>query len=156
MPMIDVFSSDAFSTVSLTDAINKVKFVPGRIGELGLFRESGVPTTSVAIEERDGILSLISPSGRGGPGTTLDKKLRTLRQVSIPHFQIDDAVLAEEIQNVRAWGSESELETMMGRVMERGAELSQSLESTQEYSRIGAIKGTVTYADAGIFLRRLK
>ena len=43
MPALDIFSSSAFSMVSLTDAINKMPYVPGRIGQLGLFREQGVP-----------------------------------------------------------------------------------------------------------------
>jgi hypothetical protein len=45
--------------VALTDAINKMPYVPGRIGQLGLFREQGVSTTSVMIEEREGSLNLV-------------------------------------------------------------------------------------------------
>jgi Phage major capsid protein E len=39
MPALDIFSSSAFTMVALTDAINKMPYVPGRIGQLGLFRE---------------------------------------------------------------------------------------------------------------------
>ena len=146
--MLDIFNSNAFGIVPLTDAINKIKFVPGRIGAMGLFQESGIATTSAAIEEKDGLLSLISPSARGAPGTTLTKVRRTLRNVTIPHFEINDAVMAEEVQGVRAWGSETDVEMVMGKVAERGAIHSQSLEATNEYSRIGAVKGIVTYADS--------
>lgn len=148
MPMLDIFNSDAFSVTSLTDAINKIKFVPGRLGQLGIFQESGVPTTTIALEERDGVLSLIAPSARGGPGTTLDKSLRTARPFVVPHFEINDAVMAEEVQNVRAWGSETELQMVQGKVAERLGIHTQSLEATIEYARIGAIKGIVTYADS--------
>ena len=146
--MLDVFNTNAFGIVPLTDAINNLKFVPGRIGAMGLFQETGIATTSAAIEMKDGLLTLISPSARGGPGTTLDKNRRTLRNVSVPHFEIMDAIMAEEVQGVRAWGSETDVEMVMSKVAERGAIHSQSLEATHEYSRIGAIKGTVTYADA--------
>ena len=146
--MLDIFNSNAFGIVPLTDAINKMKFVPGRIGAMGLFSESGIATTSAAIEEKDGILSLISPSARGAPGTTLTKNRRTMRVVNVPHFEINDSVMAEEVQGVRAWGSETDVEMVMGKVAERGVVHSQSLEATNEYSRIGAIKGTVTYADS--------
>jgi hypothetical protein len=146
--MLDVFHTDAFGVVPLTDAINKIPFVPGRIGGMGLFAETGIATTSVAIEERDGLLTLVAPTPRGGPGITLDKKRRVLRALSVPHFEINDAVMAEEVQGVRAWGSETEVEMLMGKVAERGALASQSLEATQEYARIGAIKGVVTYADS--------
>lgn len=148
MPMLDIFNDDAFSVVSLTDSINKLKFVPGRLGQLGLFQESGVTTTTVAIEERDGVLKLIAPTARGGPGTTLDKALRSARPFLVPHFEINDAVYAEEVQNVRAWGSQTELDTVLGKVGERLTTHTQSMEATIEYARIGAIKGIVTYADA--------
>ena len=148
MPMLDVFNDDAFGVVSLTDAVNKLKFVPGRIGELGLFQESSVATTSIVVEERDGVLSLVSPSARGGPGSTLTKNLRTARSFRVPHFEINDAVMAEEVQGVRAWGSETETEMVMNKVAERLGIHSQSMEATIEYARIGAVKGTITYADS--------
>lgn len=145
--MLDIFNSNAFSTLSLTDAINNVKFVPGRISSMGLFQESSVAVTSIAIEEKNGVLSLISPTGRGGPGTMVDRGRRALRSVTIPHFQIDDAVMAESVQGVRAFGQETAVETVMGKVMEQSAIHAQSLAATQEYSRLGAIKGIVTYND---------
>lgn len=145
--MLDIFNSDAFSVVPLTDAIQQVKFVPGRLGQLGIFSTSGVATTSVAIEERDGLLTLVSPTPRGGPGQTIDKIHRTMRNVSIPHFEINDAIMAEEVQGIRAWGSDTQLETVQGKVLERGALHSQSMAATEEYARVGAIKGLVTYAD---------
>lgn len=148
MPMLDIFNDDAFSVVSLTNAINKVKFVPGRIGQLGLFQERSVATTSIAIEEKNGVLSLVAPSPRGGPGMTLDKSKRTLRTVGIPHFEINDAIMADEVQGVRAWGSETEVEMVMAKIAERDAIHTQSFAATQEYSRVGAFKGIITYADA--------
>lgn len=148
MPMLDIFNDDAFSVTSLTDAVNKLKFVPGRLNQMGIFQETGISTTTLAIEERDGVLSLISPSARGGPGTTLDKSLRTVRPFVIPHFEINDAVMAEEVQNVRAWGSETELETIQAKISDRLGIHSQSMEATIEYARIGAVKGIVTYADS--------
>lgn len=146
--MLDVFNDDAFSVVSLTDSVNKLKFVPGRIGQLGIFDESGVPTTTVVVEQKEGVLSLVSPTARGGPGKTLTKNLRDARPFVVPHFEINDAVMAEEVQNVRAWGSETAVETVMGKVAERLGYHSQSMEATIEYARIGAIKGIVTYADS--------
>lgn len=36
MPTLDIFNNDAFSVVSLTDAINKLPYVPGQAGRLRL------------------------------------------------------------------------------------------------------------------------
>lgn len=147
MPMLDVFNSEPFSVLSLTDAINKPKFVPGRIGQMGLFSEHSVTATAIAVEEKDGVLSLVEPTARGGPGVTIDKAKRTLRYLAVPHFEIDDAVMAEEVQGIRAFGSETEVESVMGKIDERMMTHGQSMGSTQEYSRIGAVKGIVTYAN---------
>jgi len=145
--MLNVFSDDAFGLVPLTDAINNLKFIPGRIGQMGLFRASSVSTSAVSIEMKDGLLSIIAPTPRGGPGHTLDKNNRTLRSVLVPHFEINDSVMAEEVQGVRAWGSETETETVMGKITERLALHADSMAITEESARIGAIKGIVTYGD---------
>ncbi len=147
MPMLDIFNSDAFSVVSLTDAINKLRFVPGYLGSTGLFTESGVVTTSVAIEQKNNILSLVPPTPRGGPGITLDKGKRSMLSLNVPHFEINDAVMAEEVQNIRPFGQESGEDSVMRLVGERMQVDGQSHEATIEYSRIGAVKGLVTYAD---------
>jgi len=146
--MLDIFKSNpAFGVIPLTDAINNVKFVPGRVGSMGLFSASSIATTAIAIEEKDGILTLVSPSPRGGPGQTVEKTGRRLRMLSVPHFEINDAVMAEEVQGVRAWGSETNVEQLMEKLAERGRIHSQSMAITEEHARVGAIKGVITYAN---------
>lgn len=145
--MLDIFKTDPFGVVPLTDAINFVKFNPGRLGQLGLFSSTSVATLSVAIEERGGLLSLVAPTPRGGPGSTQDKQKRTLRSLTVPHFQIDDAIYADEVQGVRAFGSETDTETVMQKVDERMQIHANSMSATEEYARVGAVKGIVTYAD---------
>lgn len=145
--MLDVFKTDAFSVLSLTDAINKEPVNIGRLGQLGIFRASGVTTTRIAIEEKDGVFRLIGPTPRGGPGETMPKPLRSARPFIVPHFQIDDAIMADEVQGVRAFGSETEVEMVATKVSERLNIAAQQLRNTQELSRLGAIKGIVTYAD---------
>jgi hypothetical protein len=147
--MLDIFNSNAFGIVHLTDAVNRTPFVPGRIGQMGLFGAgTGITTTSVLIEEKDGFLKMLSPTPRGAPGETLDKKKRRLRSLAVPHFEVNDAVMAEEVQGVRAFGSETELETVMGKIAERNRDvIAPSFAITEEYARVGAVKGIITYAD---------
>jgi len=145
--MLDIFRNDLFGVIPLTDAINMPVFQPRRIASLGIFQETSVPTTTVALEEKQGQLILVSPTPRGGPGVTLDKKKRVGRAVSVPHFEINDGVMAEEVQGVRAWGTEDALVYVQDVVSERLLLHRQSHEATIEYSRIGAIAGVITYAD---------
>lgn len=145
--LLDVFGDPAFGLTNLTDTINKLIYVPGRITSLGIFRETRINTTVAMIEERAGVLQLVAPTPRGGPGRTLERGTRGLRPVKVPHFQIDDSVMAEAVQGVRAFGTESELETVQGLVTERLQEAGDDLSVTQEWNRFGAIKGIITYAD---------
>src|SRR5262245_43253795 len=145
--MLDIFRGDAFGTVPLTLAINNLKFVPGYVSSRGIFNESSTATTVVAIEEKNNILQLIAPTPRGGPGHTMPKVRRSMRMLAVPHFEINDAIMAEEVQGVRPFGQETGTEAVMTKVAERMQVAGQSLEYTQEYARVGAIKGVVTYAD---------
>jgi hypothetical protein len=147
MSVLDVFKGDPFNVLSLTDAINKIPFVPGRAGMLVPWNPRGVPTTSIMLEEREGVLTMIPPTPRGGPGQVIAKTKRTARSIAIPHFQRDDAVYADEVQGVREFGEEQTLETVQGVLNARMADHTQDFDTTLEYSRLGALKGIVTYAD---------
>lgn len=145
--MLDIFNNDAFGVVPLTDAINKPIFQPGRIGQMGIFLESSVATIDIAIEEKNGVLILVPPTPRGGPGVTVPKPGRAVRVLRAPHHEINDAIMAEEVQGVRAWGTEDQVEMVMDKVAERMVIHRGSLEATMEYARVGAVGGVITYAD---------
>ena len=143
--MLDIFNGDAFSVRRLTDAINDIEHVPGRIGELGLFEEESVDTTIVSVEKKGDSLIIVPATPRGGPGASTAKTKRQLVDLRVPHFQIDDAIYAEEVQNVRAFGFDGALEMVVTKVDGRLAEHSRSMDVTQEYSRMGALQGVVVY-----------
>lgn len=147
MPMLDVFKDDAFNVVSLTAAILKAPFKPGRIGSLGYFAEEGIPTTTVVVEWKDGQLSLIQTSPRGGPGSTLGATKRTAESFIVPHLERNATILADSIQNVRAFGSENAMEGLQQVVNSRLAELRAMHEVTLEHMRARAIQGIILDAD---------
>lgn len=154
MSVLDAFNTDAFSVVSLTQAINLLPHKPMRIEQMGIFEEEGVETTSIMVEERAGTLGLVPTARRGaGAGTeTGDKRAaknakRTARSIAVPHIPIIDSVLADSIQNIRAFGSETQLEILSEKVNEKLGQMRLSLEVTKEYHRIGAIHGKVLDAD---------
>jgi hypothetical protein len=144
MSTLNVFKGNAFSVVSLTDAVNKIPHTPGRAGQVVDWNEQGVNTTSIMLEETKGQLNLVDPTPRGGPGATLGKDKRTARILAVPHYQIDDAIYAEEVQNVRAFGSETMVESVQTKVNSRLSDhVTQNLDPTLEHQRLGAIKGVI-------------
>jgi hypothetical protein len=147
MPMLDVFKADAFSTQSLTASVNKMPAVPGRVGRLGIFNEKGVLTPNVVIEELNGSLSLIPTSPRGGPGNQVQHDKRKVRSFIVPHLKTYGHVYADEVSGIRAFGSETEIQTVKGVVDQRLAAQTSRHDATLEYGRIGAIKGIILDAD---------
>ncbi|HRD79033.1 MAG TPA: major capsid protein [Hyphomicrobiaceae bacterium] len=142
---LDIFNNDAFSLASLTARYNgeTSMYVPGQIGRLGIFEEGGVSTLTVMIEERDGSLSLIEPSKRGGPGETVGTNRDKLRSFVIPHLQRDDAVMADEVQGRRAFGTDKDVETVQSVVDRKVNRHLRDLDATVEHHRVGAFKGVV-------------
>ncbi|WFP74505.1 major capsid protein [Mesorhizobium sp. WSM4906] len=142
--MADIWDGDGFTVESLTAAINNEPYRPGQVSASGIFEEDGVTTTRISIEQRDGKLSLVEPTKRGAAGETVGDDDRSLVPFDIDHFQRDDSVLADEVQNVRQFGTTDQLETIERRVVRKGARHAQDLTMTLEHLRVGALKGIVT------------
>ncbi|HEY1036659.1 MAG TPA: major capsid protein [Pseudoxanthomonas sp.] len=148
MPMLDVFNNDAFSVTSLTESINAIPFVPGRAGNIVDWNERGITTTTILIEEKDGKLQLLNPTPRGGPGETSGKDKRRARSLVVPHYQHDDAINADEVQGIRAFGSETDVQSVQGLVNDRLSDaVMLKLDPTLELQRLGALKGVILNAD---------
>jgi len=153
MPLLDVFSGDGFTSHELTATFNKVPYQPMRLGQLGLFQEAGIRTTSVDIESQDGRLTLIQTSPRGGVAPDpLGSNKRKLRTFKVYHLERDSKIYADEVQNIRAFGSESELQQVQDLVNERLAELRPMHEVTLEYHRVNAVRGLLLDADGSTLL----
>lgn len=145
--MLDAFTPDQFSLVTLTAAINKVPYKPGFVSRRGLFTEEGVATTTVALEEQEGSIVLVQTQPRHGPRLPQPRDRRKVRTFIIPHLPQTDFIQASELQGVRAFGSENTpiaLETVRDR---RLGKMANNLDATLESHRVGAIKGLVLDAD---------
>jgi hypothetical protein len=143
MATLDVFSGDGFSLLELTDAINKVPYQPGFLGSLGLFEPRPVRTDHFAVEEKNGTLALVQHSPRGAPLDERANETRKLRRFDTIRLAKKDRLTASEISGIRAFGSESEFQSVQKETMERMIRLRGDIELTLEYMRLGAIFGDV-------------
>ena len=145
--LLDVFRQDAFSMLSLTAAVERNPHIPSGLAELKIFDPMPVRTQTVAVEERDGVLSLIPATPRGGPGTQRTPEgRRKMRNLETPRLRQEDTIYAHEIANIRAFGSETELMQAQAEVARRlygPTGLLSNIEYTKEYMRLGAIQGIV-------------
>lgn len=145
--MLDVFRDDAFHFTKLTAAINKIPYAPTRLGSLNLFQDVPVSTLSVAIEMQNNVLTLVPTAARGTSGVVKNPQRRNVRDFRTVHLPQRVAVMADEIANLRAFGSESEVETAMRYLQRKAAIPRRDLDVTHEWQRMGALKGEVLDAD---------
>lgn len=147
MASLDIFNNDAFSLQSLTRSINDIPHSPSRLGELGYFNEEGITTTMVSIEKIGQKLSLVSSAERGNTkkGGTKDK--RTLIPFKAVHLPQDGGLNADEVQGLRAFGSETEVDMVSNMVNRELKRMRRDLDATLEWQRMGAVKGQILDAD---------
>lgn len=155
MPMTDPFTPNGFSLTTLTAGVNKLPNRYGRLEQLGIFTYKGVTTRAIDIEEKQGVLNLVPVRPWGGPATTNISGKRKLRTFSIPHMPIEDAILAGDVQGVRAFGSENQADTVAAKVQEKLQEMKDKIDQTLEYRRFGALKGNITDADGSTVIYNL-
>jgi len=153
--LTDVFGLDAFKVISLTNALQILPFKPTRIASMGLFEDMGVLTTTIAMEERDGALALLPSTRRGAPANVQGPQKRRVRNFTIPHIPFDDAVMADDLINVRAFGSADAEAGVNAIVNNKLSTMKGSHEVTKEFLRLGAIKGIILDGDGSTTLYNL-
>jgi hypothetical protein len=148
--MNNPFNSPAFSMAALTSAINIIPNRYGRMEALNLFPVKPVRTRQVIVEEQNGVLNLLPTMPPGSPGTVGTRGKRKVRSFVIPHIPHDDVVLPEEVQGIRSFGSETEMESIAS-VMARHLETMRNKHAiTLEHLRMGALKGVILDADGSV------
>jgi len=145
--MLDIFNNDVFGLVSLTTAINKAPFNPTKLGSMKLFNVGGINTLAAAIDIRDGEISVYSTGARGASVNTHKTASRSTKSFTVPHIPVDGEVKADEVTGVRAFGKETELETVSGVVAQKTKAIRANFETTFEFHRANALQGRLVDAD---------
>lgn len=147
---IDIFNDDAFGVVEMTEALNRVPYSPELLGSLGIFTPVPIRTTMAYITERDGQLSVIQTSPRGAPLEEAGRDRRKMRAFATSRIAKGATIYADEIQNVRAEGDSTELQTAQTEIADKltgPSGIMNEVELTFEHMRLGAIDGKVLDAD---------
>lgn len=147
MAMLNIFEDDAFSVTSLSAALVRQPVVPSRLQQLGWFNESGINTLSMAMEEISGRVQLVPSAPRGAPGKQIHGSKRKLMDVRAVHLPQSASISADEVQGIRAFGSETEVQAVQNVVLQRAAQARINNDVTMEWMRAGAVKGIVVDAD---------
>jgi hypothetical protein len=149
---MDIFNNDAFRARELSAAINLVPIQWGLIGEMGLFTDKSIRGTGFDVELKGGVLQLVQSSQRGTPLPGQARGKRKLKGFKTERFGLKSKITAEDLDGIRAFGSETELKQVSEDVAERQTDLKGSLDITREYLRSGALQGKVLDADGSVLV----
>lgn len=148
--MLNPFIHSAFSMSALTAAINILPNRYGRLQELNLMPDKPVRQRQIIVEALNGVLTLLPTLPPGAPGTVGARGKRGVRSFVIPHIPHDDVVLPEEVQGIRAFGSETEMETVAAVMAGHLNTMRNKHAITLEHLRMGALKGVILDADGSV------
>ncbi|ETX26857.1 major capsid protein [Roseivivax isoporae] len=147
MAHIDIFKGDAFSAMTLGEAIRIIPNQWGLIGQMGLFTSKGIRGTRFSVELKNGVIQLVQSSQRGTSLPGHQRGKRRMVDFATERFGLKSRITADDIDSIRAFGSETEMKQAQDEVMERQEDLRGSTDITREYLRAGALQGIVRDAD---------
>jgi hypothetical protein len=153
LTIVDIFGNAAFSSTSLTQAINIVPNDYGRIRDLGLFSDEPIPTTTVSVHYENGTLNLLPTRERGAPSSLGMPEKRNARQFACFHIPHDDFVRADDVQNILARvGQDGVLESVETLVNRKQIVMRRKHAITLEHMRMGALRGEILDSDGSSLL----
>lgn len=150
--LLNIVENDAFSLTSMTDAINKVEFVPNQLGAMGIFSPSPIRSKSLVIDVRAGAVKMVATTSRGEPIESRDKRRKAqLKSFQTGRVAVKDRVTADDLAFLREFGTEDqpkELGTEIAlRQNQDGNGLMGDIDLTKEFMRLGAIRGKLYDTD---------
>lgn len=139
-----------FGVRALSEAINVLPKTPSVIRDLGIFKPVFLTTTTCEVEYREGAFNLVPAVERGTGGVPVPQKQRRVHSFRVPHFPVDDRILAEDVQNVRAFGTDNKLTAVVEVVNDKLSDAKANLEYTREHLMLGALLGKVLDKDGDV------
>ena len=155
MATMDVFNAKPFDAMEMTAAINRRPYRPSFLGSLNLFTPKRIRTKAAMVEEKNGTLSIIQTSERGAPLEEGKSDKRNVRYFNTTRIARGHTITADEIQSIRAFGTESELmqvQQKVAEVLDGSTGLRAAVELTHENMRLGAVQGKVLDADGSTII----
>lgn len=132
-----------------TEEVSTIQNQWGTIGQMGLFREIPVQTHVVSFESRQENGGLIIDRVRGDRSNVTKGAPSQIHQFSVPHFPLSDAILPQDIQGQRAYGTAATVDTLSVKRLEKMDYIRKAHARTLEVARAQAIVSGTVYAPSG-------
>ena len=146
---LDIFRTDDFIATTMTELVNDLDYVPYEIEAMGIFEEEYLRTTTITLYQDDGVLHRVPTTERGAPEPVGTRRGRVIRQLSGPRIAKKDTVRSHEVQDRLSprLPTADRLLNANELVTERQGELIDDVNITEEFHRLGALRGVTLDAD---------
>lgn len=142
-----IFTDDAFRTVELTEAASDIDFVPGLLGELGIFEEEPLYGREFGVERKGNTLAMVPTSSLGAPPRNTPRDPRNLETFNTIRLADSFTLYAFEIQGIRDDGPDGGLLDTQIEYASRLGKVKSQMDLTHEFHRLGALQGKLLDAD---------
>lgn len=142
--------ANLFNVATLTAAVNKLPAVPGKVGAMGLFQETGITTTTVVIDQQEGRLILVPNASRNADPQPAKGSSRSRRVFETLHLPLSAQLMPSDLQNIAPFGQESVENAQAKVINDKLQGLKNSIEATREWQRVGALRGKLLDADGSV------
>lgn len=144
--------SNPYNKVALTAAINNADYIPHELETWLPWNSQGETTDVLFIEFRkDGTLEIVAEAERGGgQKDTLGREDREGVLLRVPYYPQYETLMAAAVKDVRAFGSDSEVEGYATKLAQRLQMMKNKNELTREFLRAHALQGATRKKDGSI------
>lgn len=148
MPLIRSYGN-AFEVVDYSMEIANIPQVNTLLGDTGLFQEEFLSTHTVTFEEVNGSIGLVGDVPRGAKPQANTDDVRKIRSYPLARFAMTDAILPQDIQGKRAYGSTDAAETEAAVLMRKMERAMRNYSATMEAARFSTLTTGAIYAPNG-------
>ncbi|UAY37045.1 major capsid protein [Moraxella osloensis] len=139
-----------YGVVPMTESINNLPSMPTQIRESGLFVPDYLTTTYVDVESKSNQLTLVQSATRGTPGKPVNETRGGKKTFETVHLPKDDVVRADDVQNVKAFGTSNTATAVNDKVNAKLEGMKSDIDYTREHLQLGALRGKLLDADGSL------
>jgi hypothetical protein len=144
-----------FTARSMTMEVRKYPKRAGHVSQLNIFPLETITDTFVQVTEENGTLQVLAAKERGAPGQKNDRGRQGLKIFQVPHFPVEDQILAKDLQDRKVLLDGVEIAANLpDELAKRQQEIARKHAITTEYIRVQALKGIIKDGD-GVTLSNL-
>jgi len=147
MPTIQTLAGPidfSYTAQELTQAIDVLPNLYGRLNEMNLFPGKGVSTTLVRVSFRNGQVTVLAAEERGSNGSAAKVADENAIYLEIPHIPHMDYIKPDDLQDMLAFNQNPiRMKTFEDAMNERLQAIKNKHSITREYLRMGALKGKI-------------